>query len=577
MKPPARLLLLLFALLAVSGLEAQYNEREILSQQAYQFLAQRQFGEAERLFRQVLEQFPDDANSVLQLLNIYFQTSQLDKADALLKQYRRNLSTTVATEQEILLLVMQGQVDSAWSLSQAHLQQQNHSENSYRVLASYFERRGFYEQVLQLYRDARVQRGNPELFRLELANAALNYRRFDTALQEYLAFLDKNPANLYFINNQCKTILSEDPRLMSVIGDYAAQSGNEVIRELYANALVAGKDYNQALDIYKNLSADKLIRFAEEQYKAANDEVALPAFAWLAEQSADAVSRNDYRLRQALILIRGGQRREADTLLQAVIADSLMQERSNLYRKGINLHARIMLAENTLALSKDVDAAQAWYNEARRYANNILDQQELDLALVRLHQIRQDYQTAAELLDRVSEPTLAQRRDYLRFGTELLRGNTEVADSLMNELVIRYPEGLYVNDAIYLMMFALGLQGAEREDFFSAYRMMLLQDPAAVDSLASLFERTQDEELLTLAIEWAILLAEREKAGALLEHVWQDGISAEYAALLRLILTADREAKQRLARDFLKANPESIFAPKFRQNLSRLNSTRPQF
>ena len=577
MKPPARLLLSLIALLAVSGLEAQYNEREILSQQAYQFLAQRQFGEAERLFRQVLEQFPDDANSVLQLLNIYFQTSQLDKADALLKQYRRNLSTTVATEQEILLLVMQGQVDSAWSLSQAHLQQQNHSENSYRVLASYFERRGFYEQVLQLYRDARVQRGNPELFRLELANAALNYRRFDTALQEYLAFLDKNPANLYFINNQCKTILSEDPRLISVIGDYAAQSGNEVIRELYANALVAGKDYNQALDIYKNLSADKLIRFAEEQYKAANDEVALPAFAWLAEQSADPVSRNDYRLRQALILIRGGERLEADALLRSVIADSLMQERSNLYRKGINLHARIMLAENTIALSKDVDAAQAWYNEARRYANNILDQQELDLALVRLHQIRQDYQTAAELLDRVSEPTLAQRRDYLRFGNELLRGNTEVADSLMNELVIRYPEGLYVNDAIYLMMFALGLQGAEREDFFSAYRLMLLQDPAAVDSLASLFERTQDEELLTLAVEWAILLAEREKAGALLEHVWQDGISAEYAALLRLILTADREAKQRLARDFLKANPESIFAPKFRQNLSRLNSTRPQF
>ncbi len=196
---------------------------------------------------------------------------------------------------------------------------------------------------------------------------------------------------------------------------------------------------------------------------------------------------------------------------------------------------------------------------------------------MRLLQIRQDYGQAETLLASVSDPDLAERRDYLKFSNELMRGNTEKADSLMNDLVIRYPGGDYINDAIYQLMFALGLSGGDRDSFFSAYRLMLLQDSAAVDSLRSLFERNQDEELLILATEWAILLADKAKARELLQHQWQDNVCSEYAALLSLLLTDDTSAEQRMARDFLKANPNSIFAPKFRQNLSQVNSTRPQF
>ena len=573
----ARLILLGVLLLLALPAWAQYSEKDILSQQAYQLLAQRQYAEAEKLFEQILVKFPDDPNSVLQLLNIYFQTSQLDKAEAALDRYRRILPPNQAAEQQILLLVMQGKPDEAWRLGQSYLQQQNHPENAYRLLASYFERRGFYDQVLQLYADARKQLANPELFRLELAGAALNYRRFDLALQEYLAFLDKNPANLYFINNQCKAILDEDPARLAVIGDYAASSQNPVIKELYANALVSRQQFAAALDVYKALPPDKLVRFAEEQFRALNDEAALPSFAYLAANSADALARNDYLLRQAQITFRNGDHAATDLVLRKILADSLLLQRGNQLYKGINLKARKLMAENSLALERDVEAAAAWYAEARKFGAGAFDQQDIDLASVRLLQIRQDYAQAALLLDKVSEPQLLERRDYLRFSNELLRGNTALADTLMNDLVIRYPGGAYVNDAIYQLMFTLGLEGADREGFFAAYRLMLLKDPAAVDSLQSLFARTQDEELLILAVEWALLLADTAKAAGLLQREWQDGISAEYAALLKLMLSDDPAAGQRLARDFLQTNPDSIFAPKFRQNLSRVNYSRPQF
>lgn len=574
MKP---LLLILLALLALIPLAGQYNERDILTQQAYQLLGQRQFAEAEKLFTQLLEKYPDDSNSVLQLLNIHFQTSQLDKAEKLLAQYRRIIPESQAAEQEILLRVMQGKPDEAWGLAQAHLAGTGYAENTYRLLASYFERRGFYDQVMQLYEDARARRGNPGLFQLELANAALNYRLYDRALNEYLSFLEKNPANLYFVNNQCRVILNEDPQRISTIGEFASRSSNPVIIELYANALLSQNRGGEALEVYRSLPRERLAAFAEQQYASFNDEVALAAFRHMEAGSADAVERNQYRLRQATIQYRNGRHAAADSLLAAIIADPQMLERQNYQRKNVNLDARRLMAENGLALNRDTKAAAALYEEARKFCASGQDRQNIDLALVRLQLIDQDYDAALARLDKVGEPKLLEVRDYLRFQAELLRGNTDIADSLMNEYVISHPEGIYVNDAIYQMMFVLGLSGADLARFHTASRLMLLRDPAAVDTLSAIFANSGDEELLTLAVEWSMLLAERGKALELLDHDWQDPVSAEYAALLRLNLSEDGDSAQRYARDFLKANPNSIFAPKFRQSLSRANPSRPDF
>jgi tetratricopeptide (TPR) repeat protein len=566
-----------FLLLVSSPAWGQYNEREILTQQAYAQLGARQFAEAEKIFLQILEKYPNDTNSVLQLMNVYFQTSQLDKAEELLKRYRRSLPENQATEQEIQLLIMRGKPEQAWNLSQAYLQRQNYGEGNYRLLASFFERRGFFEQVLRLYRDARKQLGKPDLFRLEMANSALNFRQFDVAVSEYLTWLEQNPPNLYFVNNQCKTIIKEDPSMLRVIGNHVRSRDSEVLRELYANILVSQQEYLQALEIYKQLPLDKLIRFANEQFTAQNDRIALPAFEYLASLDGEAFDRNEYKLRQAQIQFRNGNYGNSAQILLQISADPQMRERQNLFRKGVNLATRKLLAETALATAKDIPAALDWYSDARQFCNNKFDLQDLDLAVVRLLIIQQDYDRARQKLLQVREPRHGETRDYLLFTLELMRGNTELADSLMNDYLIAHPSGVFANDAIYQMMLVLGLQETDKESFFGANRLMMLRDPAAIDSLQSVFLRNGDEELLILASEWAILLARQDKAKTLLEHEWQDEVCAEYAALLKLVLTTDGESEQLMARDFLKNNPDSIFAPKFRQSLSRMNYSRPDY
>ncbi len=566
-----------FLLLISNPAWGQYNEREILTQQAYAQLGARQFAEAEKIFLQILEKYPNDTNSVLQLMNVYFQTSQLDKAEELLKRYRRSLPENQATEQEIQLLIMRGKPEQAWNLSQAYLQRQNYGEGNYRLLASFFERRGFFEQVLRLYRDARKQLGKPDLFRLEMANSALNFRQFDVAVSEYLTWLEQNPPNLYFVNNQCKTIIKEDPSMLRVIGNHVRSRDSEVLRELYANILVSQQEYLQALEIYKQLPLDKLIRFANEQFTAQNDRIALPAFEYLASLDGEAFDRNEYKLRQAQIQFRNGNYGSSAQILLQISAEPKMRERQNLFRKGVNLATRKLLAETALATAKDIPAALDWYGEARQFCNNNYDLQDVDLAVVRLLIIQQDYDQARQKLLQVREPRHGETRDYLLFTLELMRGNTELADSLMNDYLIAHPAGAFANDAIYQMMLVLGLQEADKESFFGANRLMMLRDPAAIDSLQSVFLRNGDEELLILASEWAILLARQDKAKTLLEHEWQDEVCAEYAALLKLVLTTDGESEQLMARDFLKNNPDSIFAPKFRQSLSRMNYSRPDY
>jgi predicted Zn-dependent protease len=569
------LILLLIGLVSV-GL-AQYDEKDIISQQAYQLMARRQYSEAETLFRQILQRWPDDSNSALQLLQIYMQTSQLDKAESTLNQYRRIIPQNQIVEQEILLLILQGKADQAWQMGQDYLQRSNYNPNTYRVLASYFESRGFFEKTLQLYREARQRLGNAELFRLEMANTALNYRQYDVALDEYLKFLDKNPANLYFINNQCKTILKEDSTRIEVIADLASQGQSQILNELYANLLVFLDRPAQALEIYKKLPVEKLLRFAEEQYSALHDEVAYPAFAWLGGSTSEVLRKNDYLLRLALIDYRNRRYRDAESTLQGIIADSLLLTPQYKLRSDVNLKARKLMADNAIALTGDVEAALQWYQKAKGFSRSPGETQDLDLAIARLRISSGEFSEADRILKGITDKTMVESRDFLAFLTQLMEGNTDVADSLMNEYVIMQPAGKYVNDSIYLMMFVLGLSEADRDVFFYAYRLMMLQNTAAVDSLASLYAQGDDEELLILAVEWAMMLGERDRALQLLDRNWEDGIASEYAALLKLALTTDADQQQRLAREFLISNPNSIFSPKFRQSLSATNYSRPEY
>jgi len=568
------LLIILFSFTAFP-LQAQYNEREILNQQASQLLVQRQYTQAEQLYKTILDKYPNDLNAILQLLNIYFSLSQNDKAETLLTQYQRQIPAQTYSEQHIQLLVMKAEINDAWRESNAYLELYGYDEYKYRRLASLFERKAFYEQVLELYRQGRNKLNNPDLFRLEIANTSMNYRLFSDAIREYLAYLDKNPVNLFFTNNQLKTILQEDSILISVVKAFADSSSSQSVKEAYANALVSQKDFSTALNIYKQLELSKLARFADEQSAAGNEGIAFSAYAYLDSLEKDPVKQADLRYRMAGIKYREAAYPATIGILQSALDLPFWKDRNWSYRSLVGVKLRKLRAETSLAMGEPADSAKKWLQEAKSFARDQLEQQEMDLEIARLMIMDGDSTGAQKILATVNQAKHSELKEYLGFVSALFDGNVSLADTLMNTFVIRYPASPYTNDTIYLMMLTLGLEGSDQGSFFTAVRLLQLNRKAGLDTLEVIIAHTGDEELRLLAAEWAIGFSDYNRAKAFLASEFSDPVAADYASLLSLAIVNSKEEEQNLAREFLKNKPNSIFSPGFRQRISRLNSTKP--
>ncbi len=573
MKKTVLLIMLLIA--CASAIYAQYDEKQILTQQANQMLMQRQYVQAEQLFLQILDKYPNDLNSINQLMNIYFTLSQTDKAEATLNKYQRTLPPQTYSELLIQLLIMQAKVDVAWQETMRYLNIYGQDEYKYRRLATFFERKAFYDKVIELYTMARIQLGKPDLFRLEMANTAMNYHQLEKAIYEYMAYTENNPVYMFYTNNQLKTILQEDSTLISVVSAIADSSKNSVLKEIYANALINLQDYKTALNIYKQLELQKMWHFAEEQTAAGNDSIAFEAYSYLETKETDMVKKMDLRYRLAELKYQQRNYPATEQIILESLSLPFWKEKNLYYRSTVGVKLRKLMAEIKLAKNEPVDSALAWLNEAKKFSRNNLEAQEMDLEIARLYILSGEKTKAQNILKTINHNNLMEKRDYLNFLNTLLEGETALADTLMNDFIIRYPESQYTNDAIYLMMFSLNMAEQEKKSFYSAIRLLQLNSQSGIDTLEVIFSHNKDEEILLLAIEWAIAFGNDSKAKELLQYEFQDEVAADYAALLRLLLVSDKEEEQRLAREFLKNKPNSIFSPDFRQKISRWAASRP--
>ncbi|MCB5252766.1 MAG: tetratricopeptide repeat protein, partial [Candidatus Cloacimonetes bacterium] len=221
-------LLTILLLLLLLPLMAQYDERQILVQQANQHLIRREYQQAETVYLQILEKYPDDLNSILQLMQIYFNLSASDKAEALLTKYQRTLDANIYTEQRIQLFILQGKLPQAYQMAEAYLQLNAQNQNKYRLLASYFERRRHYEYSVQVYEKARAEL-DETLFMMELANANMQLQRYPAALREYLAYMANSTNVNMFVKNQIKSIVEQDSSLIAMIRSAAKDSESDII------------------------------------------------------------------------------------------------------------------------------------------------------------------------------------------------------------------------------------------------------------------------------------------------------------------------------------------------------------
>jgi hypothetical protein len=568
-------IILITILLAIATLMyAQYDERAILTQQAQQFTLQRQFVEAEQAWLGILSKYPNDIVSITQIFQLYLQINQQDKASKLLTDYRSVLPDNMRMEYEIQLLIFQAKLTEASDKAQAYLQLTPKDESRYRLIASFYERKGFYEQAMRLYEQARKAIGNDSLFYMEIGNDAYNSHVYDKAMTEYIKFLEAQPGNLYYVNNQLKNILTENPELITQLKNLAKASASLEVKEAYAIALSNLGRLREALTEYELLPVEKQYAFANEQYAAGHDSLAVMAYNSLLNRQPDFNTQGDVYIRLADLYIRLRQFAMAESILGNIVSAGNVVSRFE--RSKYPLQAYLRLADLAQWQGKETNDIIRFYNDARKYTYQPDDQLDIDYRMIDTYYVNDNLDQAELLMDKQNRNRQPDKYLYYDYLIAMAKLNPDKADSLLNDLMVIAPSSKYVNDLMTINVLILNLSKEAQGTFYQAYRLKLShRDSLAVETLYELSNTAKDEELRILAADWAYSSGFKTQADSLYSYAWQDEILKEYASLQRSKLQNETVKAESMAQDFLKSNPNSVFSPSFRQILQKIPAGRP--
>jgi hypothetical protein len=322
---------------------------------------------------------------------------------------------------------------------------------------------------------------------------------------------------------------------------------------------------------YEQLSPDKLKKFAEQQFKLNRYEVAFKAFDSYLQRVYEPNLAADAKIKKAKILIFQEKLNEAKEILNQLYNDKEIGKVKYRYKTRANRQCRELLAEISLMQDAPENEILQYLEEAKNYAFNQKEKNELDFQIIHYHIMTENYSEAKKILSKVlqrEEPGSDNFKLGYFYSFQLaLMEQDPAADSLLTELIINLPEHPGTNDALFLA----DLKTAFADDwigFLGAYRLkMLHKDKKAINKLIEIHAKTENEKILFLAGEWAVDINEEIIAKSIFDSEFQDEILQEYVVLKRLQIAENKQVRKNISREFLKTNPQSVFSPEFRKIL----------
>ncbi len=562
-------ILLALIVVMVAALSAQYDEKQILMQQAMQHTRQRQFDQAISVYQEILDKFPEDRDAADRLVRSYISVSNFADARRVLDKYKDNFSDLDYMRHNINLLLRTGEKPAAIDEADSFLTKYSGHIQHYRQIASIFEQNRHHDVAIDIYNRARQVSSDDELYSRELASAYENSNMPDKAIEEYLKHLEKSRGFLHFITNRFRNILDEDESKIHTIGAYCEDSENEQLREVYANSLAYIGEHEQALQIFATIDPTRVRVFGDQQLKDGNFEIARRAFEIFHEQSQDPHIVADAKIRIANAYIEAGNLEEAEAVLMEVYNNKQIKSRQYRFRTRANRETREMLADIVLRRNEPIEKAIDYLNEASTFAYNASERKEIQYRVLHLKLATGEYEAGDDMLadlleDEDPSSNAYKSGTFYQFLLGLLRGDAKT-DSLLGEVMISIPENELTNEALQLYVISSELSGNARDKFLQGYRDKLLyRDSLAVQSLIDAFELSGNESVLLLAADWALDAGDYQKAGDLYEHDYTDETSKQYALLRKAIIESD-EQRRDIASSFLKDNPSTVFSPQFRK------------
>ena len=551
-----------------------YDEKSIMKKQAERYSTRRKYETANMIYLDLINKFPDDWEIVEDLLNNYLRVSEYEKADELLEKKKEIMPEYNFLRIKIPLLIRNGDTKKAYNLGDKFIDKNRNNVNVYKDLARIFSGSRQYEKSAEILEKVRNVTKDEYLFTLDLARSYQSQELNKRAAREYLKHLERNKHYLHYVMNNLKGILNRDPTVIESVEKFSRQADNKVVSEAYALCLAHLQKFDLALLQYQKLDSIKLLNFAEELTKMKKYEIALKAY----QQYEDSVKEPDLQaeaqLAKADIYIELGEFSKAENELNLIYENKKITNSKYRYRTQAAKRARLMLADLAVRLDKPSSVVIDYLQEAAQYSNNQMERKEIKFAVI-------DYQIKTENLDTAKE----QLTDLLKSeeeGTDIykqslfytwqiaLMQKDALADSLLGELILNLPQNRFTTQALYLTQISVSLPKEFHQELFQAWRLRgLYKNKEAVEVLESIIELTGNDEIQLLAAEWQ-KNENPQKSMFWWESDYENELLNEYSQFMIMENTISDSLRQELITSFLKENPQSIFAPGFRNELNRI-------
>lgn len=257
-------LILLSSFILLAGVIHAMEDEKILQvklRQGFQYEQQGQISQAEKLYKQLLENFAHNSQVVSRLINLYLRFNQFEKLKDFLDSERDYLPAFNYELTMIEMLLKENKLSQAAAVKDQLLSSVSKNYSVYKRVAALYQRYHLYDQAIEIYMSAREETQNPTMYAHELAYIYQLQQRFQDALSEYLRILSKS--TFKFVRYRLERLDLPYGEIITMLEQKQVHDTTAVLQEMIGEMAVLAKDYDKALSVYTELGNDALMRLSE--------------------------------------------------------------------------------------------------------------------------------------------------------------------------------------------------------------------------------------------------------------------------------------------------------------------------
>ncbi|NQT65181.1 MAG: hypothetical protein HQ554_03270, partial [FCB group bacterium] len=298
-----KLILIILIVLTLNAF-ADVNENDILKRRASSYRSRKQFEKAIGIYETIEKNDPNDMDNIRELVLILIQTSKIEKAEKLLKNYEKNMQEDIHFQLKLMILLHKAEFDEAQRLGNEFLDNRSGNINNYGAVAKLFEQYRQYETSIEIYLKARKIAGDENLYVQELANDYQAIKDHENAVREFVRLVENRNQFAAFVLSRFKSMLLEEASVIRYINDTAGKSENHAIREIYALCLGEIGEFEKALKEYENLPVENILKFADRMEKNGRSDIAIRAYNIYLIRSVNLIENAETKIALANIHIK---------------------------------------------------------------------------------------------------------------------------------------------------------------------------------------------------------------------------------------------------------------------------------